>query len=207
MLRNTPELDAERETLLAKLKSMMELRSNIESILPVADAACRLHFRLGDVTSAQRLAHLRISLVGGALGVDTGPTTMDPSLAQRLTAMRPENVQTLVRVLVEGAHLMKHTGMLSDALRYYRVATNVVTATNKGKNAVSVVPFHLAQGEVEVMLGAYDAALEHFERARTFAELANMTRSVLCEIDDPENVRVTVLLLAEIVPLFIAGAS
>ena len=175
------------ELTLSNVRALMKQKAPLTQLLPELDNACRLHFKaggIGNLTTAQRLAKLRASVVGTTLGIDLdSENVLDMSVALRLSGSKNVNVQHFIRVLVEGAHLLKNTGELADALRFYRLGFNLASVVNETNRTASMIPFLVATGDVHLMRGETELALDCYERARSFAE-ANGGGSVVAECED-----------------------
>jgi tetratricopeptide (TPR) repeat protein len=175
-------------TLLRKIQNAMEEGAVVEAVVPLVDAACRLHLRLGganNVKTAVRLAHLRVQAVGTALGLDMRlATPVDVNAAQRLSSGRKDTLDLLVRVLVESAHLLKLTGHFPDALKYYKTAATIAGTQNSlNGGGAAQIPFLFAAGDVHLLRGELDAAVQLYEEARAHAELASRGSSVVAECE------------------------
>jgi tetratricopeptide (TPR) repeat protein len=193
LLRNSPGDEADALAMLEGIRSAMELKSSVERVIPKIDAACRLHFNLGGtehIATAVRLAHTRVKMVSTSLGLDIRAAELDLQQALRLSSVRSDAVQLLIRVLVEGAHLLKHTGQHPEALHYYTTATNLASIvshesrdSDEVANAAMMIPFLMATGDVLLMMGNVAAALVHYERARTHAGAIDSHGSVVAECE------------------------
>jgi len=205
--RGTPEQAVQ---LLKRIQSAMEQGQVIEAVVPLIDAACRLHVALGgasNLRTAVRLAHLRVQAVGTAVGIDMrAAQPLEVSSAQRLAAARRETVELLIRVLVESAHLLKLTGALPDALKYYKTAATIAATQNAAAlsatsssgaasgatggagagastSGATQIPFLFAAADTHFLSGDLDAAVRLYEEARAHAEVASRGGSVVAECE------------------------
>jgi tetratricopeptide (TPR) repeat protein len=179
---------AQAMALLKKIQAAIDEGAVVEAVVPLIDAACRLHTRLGgaqNIAVAVRLAHLRVQVVGSALGIDMrAPNPIDVTTAQRLAGGRRTTIDLHVRVLVESAHLLKLVGHVHDSLKYYRTAALLASTQNEtnGRGA-SQIPFLFATGDLHVLRGDLDGAVRSYEEARAHAELASRGSSVVAECE------------------------
>lgn len=190
LISNASGTKKEANALLKRLKVAMEKREIVEVIVPIIDAAARLHFRLGgaeNIATALRLARLRVNVVSSAIGLDLtddgAANGLDVASAQRLAASHPDVAQLMIRVLVEGAHLFKLTGELPDALRYYKLATTLASTKHKDKPSGAQIPFLFATADVYMMAGDIPSSILFFEQARAHAEVSSKGSSVVAECE------------------------
>jgi tetratricopeptide (TPR) repeat protein len=176
LLANSDLPPTEMEPILTRVKELMGRKAPVAETLPVLDQACRLHFRCGtkeNMKTAQRLVRLRAQLVAASLSIDLKQEdTFEVSAALRLASAKHSQVQQLIRVLVEGAHLLKITGELGDALKYYKLAFHLASVVNDANRSASMIPFLVATGDVYLMRGEFESALDCHERARALAEMS-----------------------------------
>jgi tetratricopeptide (TPR) repeat protein len=197
--RGTPE---QAVALLKRIQTAMEQGQVVEAVVPLIDAACRLHVALGgqaNLKTAVRLAHLRVQAVGTAVGIDMrAKTPLEVSSAQRLASARKETVEMLIRVLVESAHLMKLTGAYADALRYYKTAATIAATQNAAAlssatagsagnggsaSGATQIPFLIAAADTHFLSGDLPSAVKLYEEARAHAEVASRGGSVVAECE------------------------